>query len=195
VHTRHRRGPERHLYVFTIDSAPRPVLVHRRERRCVRRSPQQLEAPTMKRLAIILILATTAVLADEENVMEPRRYVGPEQSDVQLLAVKETPPYGSDRPLEAKVTNNSKYYLDRVAIECNIFDDTGRRIFKDIVFKTSPTFTVKSGTLLPYFESQHMGIPPGATTEVGLYSDDTRWSRGFGKYKYDCHIYGVAGQD
>jgi hypothetical protein len=150
------------------------------------------DAP-MRRLAILLTLTTSSVLAQHPDEMMERKYVGPEQKDIELIEVRETPPYGSDRPLVAKVSNNSKYYLDRVAIQCNITDERGFRIYKDIVFKSSPVFSIKSQW--PPITSQELGIPPGTVTDVGLYSTDTRWSRGFGKYKYDCHMYGVAGQD
>lgn len=147
----------------------------------------------MKRLVMLLILITPPVLARHPDEIQDERYVGPEQKEIELLGVRETTPYGSDRPLVAKVKNNSKYYLDRVAVECTITDERGFRIFKDIVFKSSPVFSIKSQW--PPITSQELGIPPGATTEVGMYSEDTRWSRGFGKYTYDCHMYGVAGKD
>ena len=75
-----------------------------------------------------------------DEMMEQPSKVGPELGDVALTEVKETSPYGSEHPLAATIKNNSEYYLDRVAIECNITDDRNVRVFKDIVFQSNPTF-------------------------------------------------------
>ena len=65
-------------------------------------------------------------------------------------------------------------------------------MFKRIVFKSKPIFSIYLA--LPPVRTPEMGIPPGAVAEVGLYTDDNRWSRGEGQYRYDCQLYGVAGR-
>ncbi len=145
----------------------------------------------MNRLVIALALVGSTALAvgaEQEN-----RYVSPTVDEVELLSVSETPPVDSDRPLQAKVHNNSSHYLDRVALLCDITDENGFRAFKDIVFKTSPVFSIKPQW--PPITTQEIGIPPGAIATVGLYTENSRWTKGLGKYHYDCRIYGTGGQD
>jgi len=120
------------------------------------------------------------------------RAEGPTKSQIELLAVQETSPYGSERPLSVTVKNHSEFYLDRVAIQCTITDQRGFRVFKDIVFKSKPMLTVR--LYMPPIRTPQLGIPPGAVAEVGLYTNDTRWSRGDGAYRYDCQLYGVSGR-
>ena len=148
----------------------------------------------MKRSLLILALATPAAFAQfpDEDLQE-NRYVSPTKNEIELLSVRETSPYGSKRPLEAKVRNNSRQYLDRVVIQCTITDKRGFRVFNDIVFKSSPLFSVK--IQFPPITTQEIGIPPGSVAAVGLYTTDNRWTRGHGEYTYDCHLYGVGGQD
>ena len=148
----------------------------------------------MKNYLAILMLFSAYAMADYPDV-EPddTQYVGPDPKDVELIAVKESSPYGSDRPLVATIKNNSALYLDRVSIRCTITDARGHRVFKKIVFKSNPMFSVKIE--FPPISTPELGIPPGAVTEVGLYSDDNRWFRANGDYRYDCQIYGVSGQE
>lgn len=147
----------------------------------------------MKRSLLFLALASPAAFAqfphDDE---EEHQYVSPTKSEIELLEVRETSPYGSKHPLAAKVRNDSQQYLDRVAIECNITDQRGFRVFKDIVFKSSPLFSVTIA--FPPVTTQASGIPPGAVADVELYTDDNRWTRGDGQYNYDCSLYGVGGK-
>jgi hypothetical protein len=145
----------------------------------------------MKKPILLLALFTPAALAQfpDEDLQE-KRYVGPTESEVELLSVRETSPFGSKRPLVAEVRNNSDYYLDRVAIQCTLTDERGFRAFKDIVFKSSPLVSFKIE--FPPITTQEMGIPPGEVAEVGLYTTDNRWTRGHGKYTYDCRLYGPA---
>ena len=148
----------------------------------------------MKNYLALLLLLPGWVAADfldeDAEWNEPR---GPAKSEIQLVEVKETSPYGSERPLSVKVKNNSDVYLDRVAIECTITDRRGFRVFKDLVFKSGPIFSVRIA--LPPVRTPEIGIPPGRVTEVGLYTDDHRWTRGDGAYRYDCEIYGVGGRE
>ena len=148
----------------------------------------------MKRYCAILMLASGLAMAEYPDV-EPddTEYVGPDPKDVALLSVKETSPYGSDRPLSARIKNNSDLYLDRVSIKCTITDARGYRKFKKIVFKTKPMLSVKFA--FPPIVTPEMGIPPGAEAEIGLYTDDNRWIRGNGDYQYDCQVYGVSGRE
>lgn len=147
----------------------------------------------MKRLAIALALVSSAALAEHPGDQQENRYTSPTVDEVELLSVEETPPVESDRPLQVRVQNNSSYYLDRVAIECDITDAKGFRAFKDIVFKSSPVFSIKPQW--PPITTQQIGIPPGATATVGLYTEDQRWTKGLGNYAYDCHVYGTGGQE
>ena len=148
----------------------------------------------MTRTALALVLIAPPVLAQfPDEVAEEGRYVGPTEGDIELLAVRETSPYGSKRPLVAEIKNNSHYYLDRLAIQCTITNDRGFRLFKDLVFKSSPIFSVNIG--FPPIKTPEMGIPPGSVAEVGLYTTDNRWTRGHGAYVYDCRVYGVGGQE
>lgn len=119
-------------------------------------------------------------------------YHGPTTDEVELVAVSETTPYGSDNPFAATVTNGSEFYLDRVAVLCDVTDLRGHRVFKGIQFKSGPAFSVRIS--FPWIRTPEKGIPPGATTDIGLYSDDIRWFRGHGNYRYSCRINGVSGR-
>lgn len=145
-----------------------------------------------KLLALLLLFSgwvTADILDDHE---EEQRFEGPAVSEVELLEVKETSPYGSDRPFAAKIRNNTALYLDRVAIKCTVTNKRGHRLFKDLVFRTNPSFSIRIG--FPPVTTPEMGIPPGETTEVGLYTEDNRWTRGDGEYLYDCHMHAVSGR-
>lgn len=149
----------------------------------------------MKRILAVLMLLPGLAAAEYKSVQETQQneYVGPTKDEVALLEVSETPPVGEDRPLSVKVKNNSQYYLDRVAVECDITDDKGYRAFKDIVFKSKPMFSVRMAW--PPISTPEMGIPPGTVADIGVYTDDNRWMRGFGKFSYDCKMYGVSGRE
>jgi hypothetical protein len=148
----------------------------------------------MKRYLTLLLLWPALVNADYFNVEGGGDgFVGPALDEIELISIEETSVYGSERPLSVKVRNNSDLYLDRVAIECTITDWRGHRAFKDIVFKSKPIFSIDFA-IWP-IKTPEMGIPPGATADVGLYTDDNRWMRGRGSYKYDCDIHGVAGRE
>jgi hypothetical protein len=141
---------------------------------------------------MLSLIATPVFSQFPDEAAEQGRYVGPVKADIELLAVRETSPFGSRRPLVAEIKNNSEYYLDRLAIQCTITDDRGFRLFRDLVFKSSPSFSVHIE--FPPIKTPEMGVPPGAATEVGLYTTDNRWTRGHGAYVYDCDVYGVAGR-
>lgn len=146
----------------------------------------------MKRLFALLLLpigVSAGVMPDHEH---DNGFVGPSVADVELLNVGETAPYGSTNPLAAKIRNNSASYLDRIAIKCTIVDAAGNRTFRRLIFKSAPLFSIDMA--LPPITTPEMGIPPGAETEVALYTDDDRWQRGFGDYSYDCEMYGVSGR-
>jgi len=143
-------------------------------------------------LALLLLLPACAAadfLNEEDDGYE---YRGPTKSEIELIEVQETSPYGSEGPLSVQVKNNSDFFLDRVAIQCTISDQRGFRVFKDMVFRSGPIFSVRID--FPPFWTPEMGIPPGAVSEVGLYTDDNRWTRGNGAYRYDCQMYGVSGR-
>ncbi|GEM_PF-3859839 len=137
-------------------------------------------------LLSLALCATGALAGFPDEDLQNHQYTGPEKDDIQLLEVRETPPMGSQRPLVAKVTNHSKFFLDRLAIQCTLYDQQGYRLFKDLVFQSSP---------LLGFGNRKLGMPPGATGEVGLYTTDYRWTKGDGKYRYDCQVYGVRGSE
>jgi hypothetical protein len=148
----------------------------------------------MKKLALIFAALAPAVALAQPPHDEPEgRYIGPVKEDVEILEVTETPPVGSSHSLQVKVKNNSKYYLDRVAIQCNVTNKQGFRVFKDMVFKSAPTFSIKIA--FPPITTPEIGIPSGAVADIGLYTTDNRWFRGFGEYSYDCWMYGVAGSE
>lgn len=143
-------------------------------------------------LALLLFFPAWAAADLLDDDVEGYRVQGPTMSQIELLGVQETSPYGSDRPLSVKVKNRSEFYLDRVAIQCTVTDQQGFRAFKDIVFKSKPMLTIR--LYVPPIRTPEMGIPPGAVADVGLYTDDTRWSRSDGAYHYDCRLYGVGGR-
>jgi hypothetical protein len=164
--------------------------------RCPRHYRAITGANTVKKLVITLMLAAPVALAVQDpDEMVQHQHKGPSQDEVELIEVREAPLYGADNPLVAKIKNKSAYYLDRVAIECEITDSrSGFRVFKDIVFKSNSTFTIK--TKWPIIDTPELGIPPNAVTDVGLYTEDTHWSRGgAGKYRYNCSLYGVSGKE
>lgn len=148
----------------------------------------------MKRYCAIMMLFSGLAIADYPDV-EPdsSQYVGPHPKDVELISVEETSPYGSDRPLSITIRNHSELYLDRVSIKCTITDARGHRAFKKVVFKSNPILSPRIA--FPPISTPELGIPPGARAEVGLYTDDNRWFRGHGDYRYDCQIYGVSGRE
>jgi len=146
------------------------------------------------KFAIVLILLLPAwCLADVlDDDYDEGGYQGPEKSQIELIEVKETSPYGSSNPFKAKIKNNSQFYLDRLSLSCTVTDQRGHRVFKELIFKSKPIMSVRFG--FPPIKTPEAGIPPGATAEMELYTDDNRWTRGNGAYKYDCRIYGVSGQ-
>ncbi len=147
----------------------------------------------MKRYIAFLFILPGYVAADFQGEHgDESRFVGPTKSQVELIEVKETSPYGSDNPLAAKIKNNSDLYLDRVAIKCTITDQRGYRLFKSLVFRSKPIFSIRIA--FPPISIPEAGIPPGTIAEVGLYTKDNRWTRGDGDYQYDCHMYGVSGR-
>ena len=147
----------------------------------------------MKKYLLALMLTQGPVHADYFAVESGGdEYHGPTTDEVELVAVRETTPYGSDNPFAVTVTNHSEFYLDRVALLCDVTDLRGHRVFKGIRFKSGPAFTIRIS--FPWIRTPEKGIPPGATTEIGLYSDDNRWFRGHGDYLYDCRINGVGGR-
>jgi hypothetical protein len=148
----------------------------------------------MKKYLILLLMSGFAS-ADHLSVEgdQGADYEGPERQEIEIISVTETPPVGSDHPLAVKVRNNSSSYLDRVAIECTITDDRGHRVFEKITFRSAPLFSV--GIEWPPILIAEMGIPPGAEAEIGLYTDNKRWMRGEGAYRYDCHMDSVGGRD
>ena len=145
-------------------------------------------------LALLLLLPGCGVAdylaADDAG---DTRFVGPSNAEVELLAVRETSPYASSHPLSARIRNHSGLYLDRLAIACSLTDPRGFRVFKRLIFKSQPLFSVRIG--FPPVSTPEMGIPPGAEAVVGLYTDDNRWTRGHGDYRYDCQVYGVSGRE
>jgi hypothetical protein len=147
----------------------------------------------MKKFVLILTIAAPLAFAQPPHDEPAKHYIGPTMEEIEILEVTETPPVDSSHPLMVKVVNHSAYYLDRVAIECNITNQKGFRVFKDMVFKSAPVFSLKIA--FPPVKTPEMGIPPGATADIGLYTTDNRWTRGFGEYSYDCHIYGVGGNE
>lgn len=146
-------------------------------------------------LLLTLMLLPAYGLADYIGVEDgdEHEYVGPTVDDIELLAVTETSPSGSAQPLSARIRNNAEYYLDRVSIKCTITDERGFRVFKGMVFRSGPLFSLRIAW--PPISTPELGIPPGAVTEVGLYTKDNRWTRGHGDYRYDCRIYGVSGRE
>jgi hypothetical protein len=149
----------------------------------------------MKSYLILLMLLPTWGIADYLAVEDggDDAFVGPTKEAIELIAVNETPPYGSSHPLSARIRNNASAYLDRLSIDCTISDDRGFRVFKGIVFKSAPAFSIRLA--LPPISTPEQGIPPGAVAEVGLYTKDNRWIRGEGSYRYDCRIYSVGGRE
>ena len=124
---------------------------------------------------------------------EEDTYRGPTREAIELLAVKETSPYGSDEPFSARIRNGSEYYLDRLAIRCTVTDDRGFRILKSVVFRSDPMLSLHIA--IPPIRTPELGIPPGAVATVGLYTDDNRWTRGHGEYRYDCRVHDVDGSE
>jgi len=137
-------------------------------------------------LVLALLLAVPAAHAAflEDSEDEGNGYVGPRNDEVDLLGVSEQPRVNSRYPFAALVTNNSGLYLDRLSLECTVTDAEGIRLFKDLTFKSSPYLNTALG-------KTRLGIPPGKTIEVGLYTSNTRWSAG--GYEYDCQVFGVSG--
>lgn len=143
-------------------------------------------------LLVLLLLQGLAHAVSFDDESGEDQYQGPKMDEVELVAVSETAPYGSDNPFVATVTNGSEFYLDRVAVLCEVTDLRGHRVFKGIQFKSGPAFSVRMS--FPWIRTPEKGIPPGATTDIGLYSDDNRWFRGHGNYLYSCRINGVSGR-
>ncbi len=149
----------------------------------------------MKKYLLILMLLPACGLTDylEYEEGNDHEYVGPTVEEIELLGVSETSPSGSAQPLSARVRNNADAYLDRLAIQCTVTDQRGFRVFKDIVFRSGPLFSIRIAW--PPISTPELGIPPGAVTEVGLYTKDNRWTRGHGDYRYDCRVHGVSGRE
>lgn len=135
------------------------------------------------------VLAMGGVLDEDEDLQAKTSYKG----QIELLEVRETSPYGSDNPLQIKVANKSTRYLDRISIQCTIYDKYGSRLFKDIVFQSQPKRSLDFS--FPFIKTHGMGIPPGAIALVDLYTENNRWMRGNGKYIYDCVIKDVSLSD
>lgn len=147
----------------------------------------------MKKYLIALMLMNGLAQADYLGVeSDEHEYQGPKSEDVELVAVKEASPYGSENPLSVTVINRSDFYLDRVAVVCDVTNRLGHRVFKGIQFKSAPAFSIRIS--FPWIHTPERGIPPGAMTDIGLYSNDNRWFRGHGEYSYDCRINGVSGR-
>lgn len=149
---------------------------------------------TMKKILLTTLLLPALASAEFlDDDLHNAEYKSPEKEQVELLEVRETSPYGSDNPLSVTIRNNSELYLDRVAIVCTITDQRGYRVFKDIGFQSKPSFSIRID--FPPVSTPELGIPPGAQAKVGLYTDDNRWTRGQGKYRYECEIDDVDGQE
>ena len=147
----------------------------------------------MKRIApFALILVCPSVWADLSSYeSEDTGYVGPARADVELLEVYESRLSGAKAPLTVRIKNHSDYYVDRIAVDCEVTDTRGFRVFESLVFKSAPSFSIR--LQFPPITTPEMGIPPGAAAEVELYTSDNRWTRGHGEYTYDCETYGVSG--
>ena len=128
----------------------------------------------MKSYLILLMLLPTWGIADYAAVEDggDDAFVGPTKDEIELIEVHETSPYGSSHPLSARIRNNASAYLDRPAIGSTESDDRGSRVFKDIVFKSAPAFSIRLA--LPPIGIPEPGIPPGALAAVGLYTKDNR---------------------
>ena len=149
----------------------------------------------MKKILPLLMLLPGWAGADYLAVEESgdKEFIGPTTEEIELLSIAETPLYGSDRSIAVKVRNNSQVYLERVAVKCDITDAKGFRLFKGMVFKSDPLFSIR--LKFPPISTAERGIPPGAEAEVGVYTDDNRWTRGNGAYNYHCKMYGVGGSE
>jgi len=137
---------------------------------------------------LLLIIATNSYGDALESPQDgSTNYVGPREDEVILQKVFESPRYNSSHPLSARIKNSSRFYLDRLAIECTLSDSKGIRLFRRIVFKSN---TILNTAILG---SDKLGIPPGATSDVGLYTTNNEWRPG--DHTYNCVIYGVNGSE
>jgi hypothetical protein len=148
----------------------------------------------MKPLLLTCLLVPLAAHADVlDPEMRDNDYHGPSSDDIELLSVKESAPVGTAAPFSAKIRNGSAYYLDRLSIACSVTDENGYRAFRKIVFRSAPIMSIDFD--FPPITTPEIGVPPGAVTAIPLYTTDNRWTRGNGRYQYDCEVYGVSGRD
>jgi len=148
----------------------------------------------MKPLLLTCLLLPLAAQADVLNPeMQANEHHGPRNDDIELLSVRETAPVGTKAPFSAKIRNGSAYHLDRISIACTVTDDNGYRAFKKIIFRSAPIMTIDFA--FPPVTTPELGVPPGAVTDIPLYTKDNRWTRADGRYTYDCEVHGVSGRE